>query len=89
MALGASRPDIFRMVLGQATQMALLGVALGVAGAFGLTRLMEKVLFGISAHDPLTLAAVAFLLTVVALLASYIPAYRAARVDPMVALRYE
>jgi putative ABC transport system permease protein len=89
MALGAGRPEIFRMVLGQATQMALLGVAIGVVGALGLTRLMAKLLFGISPHDPLTLVAVACLLTLVAVLASYLPAHRAAKVDPMVALRYE
>jgi putative ABC transport system permease protein len=89
MALGAERRDIFQMVLGQAAQMALLGVAIGLVGALVLTRLMEKMLFGISPHDPLTLAAVACLLTLVAVLASYLPARRAAKVEPMVALRYE
>jgi putative ABC transport system permease protein len=89
MALGAKRRDIFRIVIGQAARMSLVGVAVGLVGTLGLTHLMEKLLFGISAYDPLTIAAVACLLTLVALFASYIPARRATRVDPMVALRYE
>jgi putative ABC transport system permease protein len=89
MALGAKRGDILRIVLGQALRISLVGVAIGLAGTLGLTRLMAKLLFGISASDPLTIGAVACLLTLVALLASYLPARRATRVDPMVALRYE
>ncbi len=88
-ALGAERQDVLRMVLAEAARMALLGVAIGLVAAFGLTRLMEKMLFGLSPHDPLTLAGVAALLTMVALAACYLPARRAAKVDPMVALRYE
>src|SRR5579864_296387 len=89
MALGASRWTVLQMVLGEGAKMALLGVAIGVAVGFALTRLMGNMLFGISAHDPLTFAGVALALIAVAILASYIPAWRAAKVDPMVALRYE
>ena len=89
MALGAGRGDIFRMVIRQGAQMALVGVAFGLVGALLLTRLMERMLFGVSPRDPVTLVAVACLLTLVAILASYLPARRAAKVEPMVALRYE
>jgi predicted permease len=89
MALGAQPGDVMKLVLGQGAKMALLGVALGIAAALGLTRLMANELFGVTAHDLLTYVAVAILLTLVALLACYVPARRAVRVDPMVALRYE
>ena len=89
MALGAQRADVMRLVLGEGAKMALLGVAAGIAARLGLTRLMANELFGVTAHDPLTFAAVAVVLTLVALLACYLPARRAVRVDPMVALRYE
>ncbi|HYL78516.1 MAG TPA: ABC transporter permease [Bryobacteraceae bacterium] len=89
MALGAERRDVMRLVLGEGAKMALAGVAAGVAVALGLTRLMANELFGVAPQDPLTFAAVAIVLTVVALAACYLPARRAARVDPMVALRHE
>jgi predicted permease len=89
MALGAERRHVLLMVLGEGAKMTLLGVAIGLAAAFGLTRLMATMLFGVSAHDPLTLTAVASLLVLVALAACYLPARRATKVDPMVALRHE
>jgi predicted permease len=89
MALGAQSADVMRLVVGEGARMALLGVTAGIAGAFGLTRLIANQLFGISAHDPLTFATVTILLTLVALLACYLPARRAVRVDPGVALRCE
>lgn len=89
LALGAQQANVLRMVLRQGTKMALVGVAIGAAAAFALTRLMVSLLFGVTAHDPVTYAAVATLLMLVALFACYIPARRAMRVDPMVALRYE
>ncbi|HEY6945613.1 MAG TPA: ABC transporter permease, partial [Candidatus Acidoferrum sp.] len=87
--LGASRKDVMRMVLGQGMRMTLIGVVMGIAAAFGLTRLITKMIYGVGTTDPLTFAGVAVLLSAVALCACYIPARRAMRVDPMVALRYE
>ena len=89
LALGARRADVLRLVLSQGTKMAGLGVLIGLAASLALTRLMAKMLYGVSPSDPLTFFAVAAILTLVALAASYIPARRAMRVDPVVALRYE
>jgi predicted permease len=88
-ALGASRSDVLRMVLGEGLKITLIGIAIGLAAAFGLTRLITTVIYGVGTTDPITFASVAILLSGVALLACYIPARRAMRVDPMVALRYE
>ncbi len=88
-ALGAKQSDVMRWVLGAGARMALLGVGIGIAAALALTRLMTNLLYGISAADPITFVGVAALLTLVAFAACYIPARRAMRVDPMVALRHE
>jgi putative ABC transport system permease protein len=89
MALGASRRDVVTLVVGQAARLAVAGIAIGLIAAIALTRLMGNMLYEISATDPATFAAVALLIGTVALLASYVPARRATRVDPMVALRHE
>jgi predicted permease len=88
-ALGAQREDVLRMVLMDGARMALVGVAIGLVTSLGLTRLMSGMIFGVSAHDPLTFAGVCGLLVLVALAACYVPARRATRIDPVVALRSE
>ena len=89
MALGAARSDILRAVLGDGLKLTAFGIAAGLAGSLALARLLSGFLYGIGPRDPVTLAAVGLLLTAVALLASFVPARRATKVDPMVALRYE
>jgi predicted permease len=88
-ALGAGHSDVLRLVLGHGVRMALVGIAIGIAVSLGLTQLMASMLYGVSPTDPITFAGVAVILTLVALAACYIPARRAMRVDPTVALRYE
>jgi predicted permease len=89
LALGASLSDVLRMVIFEGLRPTLLGVFIGIAGAFGLARVMSNLIYGVKPTDPLTFISVAFLLGIVALGASIVPAYRAAKVDPLVALRYE
>jgi putative ABC transport system permease protein len=89
MALGATRADVLRVVMRQGLKLTLIGVVVGVAGAVALTRVLSSLLYDVTPTDPVTLGMVSCVLVVIALLASYLPARRAARVDPMVALRYE
>jgi putative ABC transport system permease protein len=89
MALGATPPRVLRLVIGQGGRLAIVGIVLGLAGAFALTRVLEKMLFGITASDMATFATAALVLGTVAVIASLIPALRAARVDPVTALRHD
>jgi putative ABC transport system permease protein len=89
MALGAQAADVLRLFLRQGMTMVAGGVGIGLLGAFGLTRVMSSLLFGVRASDPLTFAGVSLLLAIVALAACWLPARRAARIDPLVSIRHE
>jgi ABC-type antimicrobial peptide transport system permease subunit len=89
LALGAQKADVFKLIIGQGMKLALTGVVIGLATAFALTRLMKSLLYEVSATDAATFVVVALLVTLVALLACWLPARRATKVDPLVALRYE
>ncbi|HET6892333.1 MAG TPA: FtsX-like permease family protein, partial [Pyrinomonadaceae bacterium] len=89
MAIGAQPRDVFRMILGQGMILAVIGIAIGLVAAYGLTRLMATMLFGVGPTDPATFVAIAVILAVVALLACYLPGRRATKVEPVVSLRYE
>jgi ABC-type antimicrobial peptide transport system permease subunit len=89
MALGATRPGVVRLVIGQGSRLVTMGLVIGLAGAFALTRVLKTMLFGVSASDTVTFAGTALVLGAVAMVASLIPAWRAARVDPVSALRQE
>jgi putative ABC transport system permease protein len=89
LALGAARSDVIALVVGQSAKLAFIGVAFGLAGAFALTRVLESLLYQVKPTDPATFAAVSAFLLIVSVVAAYVPAKRAARIDPMVALRYE
>jgi ABC-type antimicrobial peptide transport system permease subunit len=89
MALGAQKRDVLRLILSQGMSLTLIGVSIGIGSGFALTHFLSSLLYGVKPNDPSTFVAVALLLIAVAFLASYIPAWRAAKVDPMIALRYE
>ena len=89
MALGAQSADVQRMVVGQGMKLAGIGIAGGLAGALGLARLLTSLLYGVKANDPWVFAAVGFALGLIALAACWIPAQRATKIDPLIALRYE
>ena len=89
MALGAQRRDALRLVLGEGVRLAVAGIFVGLAGAIVATPLVAKMLYGVGPRDPVTFACVAVLMVAVALAASYLPARRATKVDPLIALRYE
>jgi putative ABC transport system permease protein len=89
MALSAQKTDILGMVVGHGLKLTFIGVAIGIAGALRLTQFLSSLLYGVRPTDPLTFIAVSLIITGVAFLASYVPARRAMKVEPMVALRYE
>jgi putative ABC transport system permease protein len=88
-ALGATAGDVLKLIVGQGMKLTVIGVVIGLGGAFALTRLMTKLLFNTSTTDAVTFSIIPFLLALAALLACYIPARRATKVDPMIVLRYE